>query len=337
MIKINNDNFFKAIYINKKNISNFEAKIKQTSIKEIFDKNCALIKVSYSSINYKDILLLNGNPGLVRKFPHIPGIDAAGKIIYSPSKKFRKGEKVVILGRPLGVSRWGGFSEYVSVPEKWIDKLPKKLSEKKSMIFGTAGFTAISIILKIFKAKISKDGNPILIAGGTTGVGIIISLILKKLGFKLVLTTRDKIKAKKLKKLGFNNILDSKSLNKENTLHLDKVEYSSIVDNIGGNNIQSQLKKLQNKGNYYVIGNLEGNNSKLNLMPLILRGVNIVGVNAEQSSVKERKKIIKFMSKYSNINNINSIFKEHKLAKLLNKKIIIKKSKLFGRSIIKMI
>ena len=337
MIEIKKDKFFRAIYINKKNITKFETKIKKLSIKEIFDKKCALIKVSYSSINYKDILLLNGNPGLVRKFPHIPGIDAAGKIIYSPSKKFKKGDRVVILGRPLGVSRWGGFSEYVSVPIKWIDKLPKNLSQKNSMIFGTAGFTAILIVLEILKAKANKDANPILITGGTTGVGIIISLILKKLGFRLVVTSRNKKKTQKLKKLGFNKVLNSENLNKENILHLDKAEYSIVVDNIGGSTIQNQLKKLENKGNYYVVGNIAGNNTKLNLMPLILRGVNIVGVNAEQSTSKERKKIIKFMSQYSNIKNINKIFNEVRFLKLVNKKTIFKKYKLFGRTIIKMI
>ena len=160
--------YFNALCLVKNKKGAVSSKIIKTNLREIYRKNFIIIKGDYSCLNYKDILLLKGNPGLVRKFPHTPGIDYVGKIIFSPTKKYKKNQKVIILARPLGIEIMGGLSQYICVPVDWISKLPSGLSNKKSMMFGTAGFTAVLTILKIIEDKNLDRKKPILIIGGTT-------------------------------------------------------------------------------------------------------------------------------------------------------------------------
>jgi len=331
----NKDLTFRAMFVLRKKNNSLEVKIKKTVLSEIYKKNFVIIKVSYSTINHKDILVMNGNPGLVRKFPHIPGIDAAGKVIFSTSTKLKKNDKVAVIARPMGLTSMGGLSEYICVPIEWANKLQNDISEKNSMIFGTAGYTAILIVLKIIKDKKFDKKKPILIIGSTTGVGLICSIILDFLKYNVILTIRNNKNKEVLKNIGFKKFINLKTIKEVNTMHLDKEKYTCIIDTVGGEYVGNTIKQLAKKGNYYLVGNIAGQSSNLNLMPFILRGINLVGINSENATNTERKKIFSALENFSKIKKINKIFNMCKFEELNNTKNIFKKNNLFGRLIVK--
>ena len=311
----------KKILVEKKN-NKIKISIFFDSIPQL-NKGEVLIKSSYSSINFKDLLILKGNPGLVRQFPHTPGIDVSGIIIASKSRKFKIGQKVFVIARPMGLNNPGGFQEYVRVNENWVDILPKKISLKKSMIIGTAGFTAMLTALKIKKDNIKK--KPILITGASSGVGIISIIILKSWGFKIVACTRKKNLHNKLKKIGASEVINFTDLINNTNLPLLKEKFSAVIDNIGGDMLQSVYRQVEKKGNIYLVGNVAGEITKLYLLPFILRGIKLIGINAEMLENVERRKIfLKLVDLCKNL-KLNKIYEEKKLDFFLNKSLFNKK------------
>ena len=288
----------KAIIIYKKN-NKFFYKFKNYQISEL-KKNHILVKSLYSNINYKDKLLLHGGHGLIRKFPHIPGIDVAGRVVMSNSKKFKKGDLVYVIAKPLGILSNGGFSEYVELNSNWATKLKNKKTLKNSMIFGTNGFTAILVVKKILENKKFFKNKPILIAGSSSGTGIILTKILSKIGFEIFSSIRSLQKKKFIFDLGAKKVYDQKILIQKNEPPFLKKTYSSIIDCAGGEFINTGLKLLDDNGVYFLIGNTAGNHSKINVLPFILRGINLVGINSENINQKDREKVMKLIFKYSN-------------------------------------
>ena len=312
----------KKLLIEKKNnhtkISIFFDKVAE------LDKGEVLIKSSYSSVNFKDLLVLKGNPGLVRKYPHTPGIDVSGIIIDSKSRKFKIGQKVFVIARPFGLNDSGGFQEYVKIKEKWVDILPKGISLKNSMVIGTAGFTAMLTALKIKKENLKK--KPILVTGASGGVAIISIIILKSWGYKIVACTRKKNLSSKLKKIGADQIINFKDLINHNNLPLLKEKYSAVIDNVGGDVLQSAYRQLEKRGNIYLIGNVAGEITKLYLLPFILRGIKLVGVNAEMLGEKDRQKIFIKLVELCKSRKLSQIYEEKKL-KILSNKFLVKKDR----------
>ncbi len=181
---------FKALYISQEE-GNFKKEIRNVSIADL-PENDVLIKVSYSSLNYKDALSASGNKGVTRKFPHVPGIDAAGIVVKSNVSDFQEGDSVLVTGFDLGMNTWGGFGEYISIPAAWVVALPEGLSLKEAMSFGTAGLTAGLSVEKIIAAGITPDQGAIIVSGATGGVGSMATAILSKLGFEVVSDFREK-------------------------------------------------------------------------------------------------------------------------------------------------
>ena len=268
--KITNDNFF---------------------YKSDIQKNFLLIKVKYANINYKDFLISKNSGGLIKRFPHTPGIDASGVIYYSNSKKYKKNDKVFIIAQPLGVESNGSFSQFILVPDHWVDKLPKSLNLKEMMMMGTSGFTAIKAFNKSLNTILKFKRKPVLITGVTGNVGMFIIFLLKNLGI-----TIEAISSKKESKMIFKNIGIKKIHTLKNFLNVPDFallneKYSVIFDNLGGELISVYLKYLIKGGVLISIGNVLNNKSTINILPLILREVSILGVNAEHSNLTERKKI----------------------------------------------
>lgn len=322
---------FKALFV-KKEKEKFRLYLGKKNFNSL-KKNEVLIKVLYSSLNYKDILVCSGNAGLVRKYPHTPGIDASGVIVKSRSKKFKFGDKVMVVAQPLGVNSDGGFSQYIKVPSHWVEKTPRNFSLKKSMIFGTAGFTATLAVITLLNKKIKKD-KPVLVSGATGGVGVFSIYILAKLGFSVVaISTKNKDKF--LKKLGALEVLNFKEFCKNLNLPLLKIKYSAIIDNVGGDIIRLGSKQLDKNGKILSIGMASGENINISLMPFILRGIELIGINSEGTDAEMRKKIWKNIIKFSNKNRLNHLVRECSLNEVPN---IIKKIKLnknVGRYVIK--
>ncbi len=332
-----NKNFFfkrsKALLIKKKK-KKFTFIIDDINLSNL-NKDEVVIKVFYTCFNFKDILIGKGNPGLVRNYPHVPGIDCTGKVYYSNSNKFKKGDNVMVIARPSGVKSFGTMSNYFVAPSKWIEKIPSKMNIKIPIIFGTAGFTAMMAVQNLIKNKIDKN-FPILVTGATGGVGLMSIFFLNNLGYKIVAaTTNVKKNYNILKKMGAKKVIDLKQFNKIIDLPILKVKYSAIIDNVGGNIISYGLRELLHNGILISVGNVQSNHSRINILPLILRGVKIIGINAESASNVQRKKIWSDISKNIKNKKLDSLYKNYnfKLATKIFKKML--KNDYTGRVIIK--
>jgi len=304
------------------------------SIKNI-EKDEVIIKTFYSSLNYKDILICSGNPGLVRKYPHIPGIDASGIVIKSHTKKLKVGDKVFIVAQPMGVKSFGGLAEYIKVPVKWVEKLPFELTLKNAIVFGTAGFTAMQAILLLLKNGLKKNKKPILVSGATGGVGTISTFILSKLGFDVCASTRKMHQASFLKKIGAKEIVSNDEFSNQPNMPLLSIKFSAIIDNIGGDIISVGSRQLINEGKIAAIGNTSSEVFNANIMPFILRGIQIIGVNAESASITFRKKIWKELNKISKDKKLKHIYTECKLSNVIDAIKKAQEKNSVGRVIIK--
>ncbi len=323
----------KALIIKKTN-KKFNLIIGDISLGNLM-KDEVVIKVFYTCFNFKDILIAKGNPGLVRNYPHVPGIDCTGRVYFSNSNKFKKGDNVMVIARPSGVNSFGTMSNYFVSPSKWIEKIPSKFNMKMPIIFGTAGFTAMLAVQNIIKNKINKS-LPILVTGATGGVGLMSIFFLNNLGYKVfAATTNVKKNSNFLKKMGVEQVIDLKQFNKIIDLPILKIKYGAIIDNVGGNVVSYGSRELCQNGILISVGNVQSNHSKINILPLILRGIKIIGINAENVSNVYRKKI--WLDIHQNIDNkkLDSLYTSYNFKKVVKifKKML--KNDYIGRVIFK--
>jgi len=324
---------FKSFFVIKKN-SNYQYE-KKTHFIDKINKNELVIKIKYSSLNYKDFLVCVGKYWDTRRYPLIPGIDCAGTVFYSKNKRFNIGDKVVVIASPAGSKINGGFSEYIKINSKWVNKIPKSLNEKNVMVFGTAGFTAMHIIQKILKSKINKK-IPILVTGGSGGVGSFSIFILSKLGFNVTASTRTSKNKNFLKSIGANEIVLDKNLKTKDELSMQKQMYSACIDTVGGQSLVFILKRLVNDGSCYTVGFSRSNAlAYINLTAFVLRGIKLIGIHTESINRHHRNYVWNKIALFNKVNKFpNIIYQEIKFNML--KKIIINfnKSKI-GRFLIK--
>lgn len=326
---------FNALVIRKSSLNNYHLNIEKMDIKSI-KNNEVIIKVSYSSLNFKDVLLCSGNPGLVRHYPHVPGIDAAGVIVHSSSKKFKIGDHVMVVARPLGVKSSGGLAKYIKVPLVWVEKLPDGLSLKKAIIFGTAGFTAALAVHMLLKNGLKKNNYPILVSGATGGVGILSICILSKLGFRVCAITKKLDQEMLLKKIGANEVISHNEFSSLPELPLLKIRFSGIIDNIGGDIIGAGSRQLAEGGKIASIGMAANEKFKISLMPFILRRIQIIGINAESTENSLRKVIWKNILEISKTKILKHIYKECSIQNSIKNINKIKNNTNVGRVIVKL-
>ncbi len=300
-----NKSYYKSL-----NVSYIKGKHKLEILENNFReirKNEVLVKVKYSSLNYKDALSITGKTRITRKETLIPGLDLSGMIVKTNSKKFKKGEKVLASGAGLGELINGGFTEYSYVPEDVLVRIPKNLSQIDTMRLGTAGFTAAIAIEKMILNKQDKGSGPILITGATGGVGSISLSILSKLGYETIALTRKKSSIKYLKSLGANQILQFEK--KIDNKILGPKIFGGAIDNIGGEVLDWIIKSTKDNGNIVSIGMACDPNLKTTVFPLIMRGVNILGISSTNYK-GNRQKIWDILSNKYKPKNLNIINKE---------------------------
>ena len=250
--------------------------------------NDILIKVYYSCINYKDILSSQGNPGVTRKFPHTPGIDAAGIVINSKVRNFKIGDEVFVVGHLMGMTTPGGFGEYISVPAHWVSKKPENLTLKQTMIYGTAGFTAALAVKELISQNIKKDSGPIIVSGATGGVGSLSIAILNKCGYEVHATTNKTSNLEFLKLLGSKEVFNREELNNLSGMPQLKERWAGGIDTIGGNVLSTIIRSCKKYGAIMTIGNIDSQSLNVSLMPFILRGVRLVGINSQELNQNDR-------------------------------------------------
>ncbi|WP_413163374.1 YhdH/YhfP family quinone oxidoreductase [Capilliphycus salinus ALCB114379] len=247
-----------------------------------------LIRVHYSSLNYKDALSATGNRGVTRQFPHIPGIDAAGIVVNSNVPQFKPNDLVMVTGYDLGMNTWGGFAEYIRVPAEWVVPLPSDLTLQESMILGTAGLTAALSVNGLIQQEITPSLGEVLVTGSTGGVGSLAVSILAKLGYSVVAVTGKSKSHDFLKKLGAKLIINRSEIDEQTGKPLLKERWAGVIDTVGGNLLATAIKSTQYGGCVTACGLVAGANLTTTVYPFILRGVRLIGIDSVQCSMDKR-------------------------------------------------
>ncbi|TDE15398.1 YhdH/YhfP family quinone oxidoreductase [Dyadobacter psychrotolerans] len=273
------ENVFKAFYVSQ-NETGFSKEIKEVNQNDL-PENELLIRVHYSSLNYKDALSASGNRGVTKKYPHVPGIDAAGVVEKSTHAGFPEGTAVIVTGFDLGMNTWGGFGEYISVPASWVVPLPNGLTLREAMNLGTAGFTAGLSVEKIIYAGIKPEDGAIVVSGATGGVGSMATAILSKLGFQVSAVSGKKEDHFLTWTLGASQIINREDfVEKYNAKPLSPADFAAGVDNVGGPILSGILKSVKQNGVVTSCGNVASADLSTSVFPFILRGVTLAGIDS---------------------------------------------------------
>jgi acrylyl-CoA reductase (NADPH) len=255
-----------------------------------------LVRVAWSSLNYKDALACQAHPGVVRKLPHVPGIDAAGTVVESSAPQFRPGDAVVITGNELGAGQWGGWAEYVRVPADWIVRIPEGLSLKESMILGTAGFTAAQCVHAIQLNGVTPDAGEIVVTGATGGVGCLAVKLLAKLGYSVVAVTGKSQLQPRLYEWGASRILSRQEAINPSDRPLLSAFWAGAVDTVGGAMLATIIRETKPYGVVSACGLVGGTELDLTVHPFILRGVALAGISSATLPLDRRAEIWRKLS-----------------------------------------
>ncbi len=283
-------NSFKALVTREIRDGFYDSQVETREIDSL-PKGELLVRVHYSSLNYKDALSASGNRGVTRNFPHTPGIDAVGIIENSSSDNFKTGDEVLITGYDLGMGTSGGFSEYVRVPSDWAVKLPPALGMRNAMIFGTAGLTAMLCIEKLQSVGISPDKGDVLVTGATGGVGSICVTILNALGYRVLASSGKIDKASFLSDLGASMVIDRETLSEQSSRPLKKEAWAAAIDTVGGDTLSNVLKSIRYGGAVSCCGLVSSPEFATSIMPFIIRGVSLLGVDSVQLPIAVKQAV----------------------------------------------
>ncbi|MEQ9547762.1 MAG: YhdH/YhfP family quinone oxidoreductase [Marinobacter sp.] len=254
--------------------------------------NEVLIRVSHSSLNYKDALSASGNKGVTRKFPHTPGIDAAGEVIESATGEPSVGSQVIVTGYDLGMNTDGGFGEYIRVPAAWCVALPKGWEGRTAMIYGTAGLTAGLCVQKLLKMGATPDQGKVAVSGASGAVGSVAVELLSTLGFEVVAISGKQDHAVELKALGASEVIGRDALAAEKKPMLKPV-FANAVDTVGGQPLAELLKQILPGGSVSCCGLVAGPQLETTVLPFILRGVNLLGVDSVEIPLADKAAVWK--------------------------------------------
>ena len=269
--------------------SGFSNSIESLSTEDL-EENDLLVKVSYSSLNYKDALSASGNKGVTRNYPHTPGIDAVGKVVKSNSSDFKDGDKIIVTGYDLGMNTYGGFGQYISIPATWAISLPNELSEAEAMSIGTAGLTAGLCVRKLLQNDLTPDSGDVLVTGASGGVGSVAVMVLSKLGFNVVALTGKQDQVDYLESLGASSVI-IRSQMEEQGKPLQKGIYQGGVDTVGGNILSNFISQTSQRGAITCCGNVASDKLETSIFPFILRGVTLIGIDSAESLLEVKKEI----------------------------------------------
>ncbi|MHC5228783.1 YhdH/YhfP family quinone oxidoreductase [Enterococcus sp. LJL99] len=311
-----------------------DSKIEQVN-EDFLSKGEVLIKVSYSSINYKDMLATQYKGGVIRTYPMIPGIDLSGEVVESADSNFHNGQSVLVTGFGTGVTHTGGFSEYVRVPASWVIPLPANFSLKDAMIYGTAGLTAALSIQALEKNGLNKNlDHSILVTGATGGVGSIALQILSKIGYKnIIALVRKENQIDIARNLGATEVILLSDFEFDNK-PLSKQTFHYILDTVGGDLVANLLPYVFYQGSVSLCGNVGGIKLNSTVLPFILRGVDLLGIDSVNISYDDRLEIWDKLSKEWNVTN-STLVNEIPFEEIPNTISLLKNGTHLGRSIVK--
>ena len=326
---------FKALVLNQDG-ENFTREIKSVD-KSFLKHGDVTVKVHYSGLNYKDALILKNGARLVKEFPHIPGIDFSGVVEESKHEKFKQGDEIILTGWRVGEIYFGGYSQYAKVNGDFLVKKPKDLSLKQSMIMGTAGFTALqcSFTAKTTREELllGKKVEEVIVSGASGGVGSMAVMILNKLGCNVTAVTGKESNKDYLKSIGAKNVINTSELTKDSR-PLDKGLWDGAVDTVGGKVLENILATTKDSGIVAACGNAADIKLNTTVMPFIIRGVKLWGINSVNASIQRRQFLWNEASKLIDFELLGKSIKEISLDELIDVYPKMLKGETSGRYII---
>ena len=281
---------FRALVVSQTDEKTFTREITERSISDLPEGE-VLIRVHFSSLNYKDGLSCIGNPGVTRNYPHTPGIDASGKVTESSDSQFKTGDSVIVTSYDLGMNTSGGFGEYIRVPADWVVPLPEGMTFKEASIYGVAGFTAALSVDSLQKYGVNPEQGEVVVTGSTGGVGSVSVALLSLLGYTVVASTGKKEESEFLQRLGASEIISREEVNDESKKPLLRERWAGAVDTVGGTTLAALLKAAKRGGAVAATGLVASSELSTTVFPFILRGVSLLGIDSGFTPTKLRLEI----------------------------------------------
>ena len=300
---------FKALLVEEVAEKQFQASIRQRDLAELPEGD-VLVRVQYSSLNYKDALSASGNKAVTQSYPHTPGIDAAGKVVMSTSPDFVEGDEVIVTGYDLGMNTSGGFAQLIRVPAGWVIHCPEAMSLRQAMSLGTAGFTAALCVEKLIVNGLTPASGSVLVTGATGGVGSVAVALLHKLGFTVVASTGKNSSHAFLEQMGAAQVIDRNSLAEVNPRPLLKEQWAAAVDVVGGDTLVNVIKSISYGGSVACCGLVQSPALQGTVLPFILRGVNLLGVDSVELPTATKTEIWRKLAHEWKLKNLDAICTE---------------------------
>ena len=325
---------FKALIINQEG-DNFTREVKSID-KSFLKHGDVTIKVDYSDLNFKDGMILKNGGRLVKEFPHIPGIDFSGTVLESENLKFKEGDEVILTGFRVGEVFFGGYSQIAKVNAEFLVKKPKDLTSKQAMILGTAGFTSLMSAFAIQAREsilLGEKVNDVLVTGATGGVGSVAVMALSKLGYNVTAVTGKDSKSDYLKSLGAKNVVNRSEFDKDPRL-IDKGLWDGVVDTVGGKILANAIVQTKPSGIIAVCGNANNNELNTSVIPFMLRGIKLWGMDSANCSIKRREFIWSEASKLIDFDLLEKSILTVSLEELIETYPKILKGEISGRVIV---
>ena len=282
--------FFRALVVSRTDENTYSREVTELKINDLPEGE-VLIRVRYSSLNYKDGLSCIGNRGVTRNYPHTPGIDASGEVAESSDSRFKEGDAVIVTSYDLGMGTSGGFGQYIRVPGDWVVPLPDGLSLKEAMILGTAGYTAALSVDALQKHGVNPEDGEIVVTGSTGGVGSVSVALLSHLGFSVAASTGKKKEREFLQGLGASEIISREEVNDESNKPLLRERWAGAVDTVGGTTLAALLKAAKRGAAVATTGMVASAELSTTVFPFILRGVSLLGIDSGYTPIKLRREI----------------------------------------------
>ncbi|MEH7346721.1 acryloyl-CoA reductase [Bacillus sp. JJ1532] len=328
------ENQFKALVVDKLD-NNVSVRVKNLTLNDLQEGDVT-IKVAYSSVNYKDGLASIPDGKIISSYPFVPGIDLAGTVVSSSDKRYKEGDEVIATSYEIGITYFGGFSEYARLKADWLVPIPKGLTLKEAMAYGTAGFTAALSVQKLQQSGVTPEQGEVLVTGSTGGVGSLAVAILSKLGYEVVASTGKESEHDYLRRLGAKAVISREEVTPEKIRPLGKQRWAGAIDPVGGKTLAAILSNTNYGGSVAVSGLTGGGNVPTTVFPFILRGVSLIGIDSAYCPMNIRKTLWERMANELKPETLLSdIGQEITLEELPNTLNDILKGQLRGRTVVR--
>ncbi|MEQ8831913.1 MAG: MDR family oxidoreductase [Alphaproteobacteria bacterium] len=325
---------FKAILVEKSEDGAVSASVKELDDAQLPAEGDVTVAVEYSTVNYKDGLCVTGGGGLVRNFPHVPGIDFAGTVETSDDSRFKPGDKVVLTGWRVGEVWWGGYAQKARVKADWLVPLPEGLTTKQAMAVGTAGFTAMLSVMALEAHGLKPGGLPVLVTGAAGGVGSVATAILAHLGYDVAAVTGRPETADYLKDLGASQIVARDEIAEPSAKPLERETWAGCVDAVGGGMLARVLTQIVYGGSVAAVGLAGGAKLPATVIPFLLRGVNLLGIDSVMRPYEDRLAAWRRIGTDLPMAKLEAMVEDHALSDVLDLGPAILKGQVRGRAVI---